>query len=143
MPSQSGGTFLARVILLGRELHDPRRPEPLGGKTPSELYKASPRRPTRTMFLYPPDWITRTVYDDGTASMYGEKIQIGLALVRQRIAIQPLGGPSHRIWFRWVDLGTVTLAPSNAVIDAVAIDHLRRPLKRGARKERDEKNVAA
>jgi putative transposase len=117
--------------------------EALGGKTPSELYKASPRRPTKTMFLYPPDWFIRTVNDDGKASISGQRIQVGLALVRQRVALQPLGGASHRIWFRWVDLGTVTLPPSNADIDAVATDHLRRPLKRGARKEKDERNVAA
>jgi putative transposase len=115
--------------------------EALGGKTPSELYKPSERRLVATKFIYPPDWIIRTVTDAGAVNVAGAQIKAGLALVRQRVALQPLGGTSHRLWFRDLDLGTVELPPSNAVIDAVARAHVERPL--AMRKNRMKSKKAA
>ena len=103
--------------------------EALGGKTPSELYKPSERRLVTTKFIYPPEWIVRIVTDGGVVNVGGAPIQAGLALVRQRVALQPLGGTSHRLWFRDLDLGTVELPPSNAVIDAIARAHVEKPLR--------------
>ena len=102
--------------------------EALGGKTPSELYKRSERRPVTMKFIYPPDWIVRIVTDAGAANIAGAQIHAGLALARQRVALQPLGGTSYGLWFRDLDLGSVELPPSNAVIDAIAHAHVERPL---------------
>jgi transposase InsO family protein len=104
--------------------------EALGGKTPSDLYKPSEQRFVKTKFLYPPDWIVRTVTDAGAVNVANAQFYAGLGLVRQRIALQPLGGSSYRMWLREMDLGDVELPPSNEVIDAVARAHLNRPLKR-------------
>lgn len=104
--------------------------EALGGKTPSELYKPSERRPVKTKFIYPPDWIVRTVTDHGAVHVSGAQLQAGLALVRERVALQSLGGTSYRFWFHDLDLGKVELPPPNAIIDAVVLAHLDRPLKR-------------
>jgi transposase InsO family protein len=108
--------------------------EALGGKTPSDLYKPSDRRPVKTKFIYPPDWIVRTVTDGGAINIAGAQTQVGLALVRQRIALQPVDGTSYRLWFRNLDLGTIQLPPSNAVIDSVVREHIERPFKRITRR---------
>ncbi len=73
--------------------------EALQGKTPSELYTRSERRPQKTKFMYPPEWIVRTVTDLGAVNVGGAAIQAGRALVRERVALEPLGGSSHRLWF--------------------------------------------
>lgn len=103
--------------------------EALGGKTPSELYKRSEQRPEKTKVMYPPEWIVRTVTDQGAVNFGGAKIQAGRALVRERVALEPLGGSSHRLWFRDVDLGKVDLPLPNMVIDAVVVEHLDRASK--------------
>jgi len=115
--------------------------EALGGKTPAELYKPSERRPVTTKFIYPPDWIVRTVTDTGAVNVSGAQLQAGLALARHRIALQPLAGGSHRMWFRGLDLGTVELPPSTATIDAAALAHLTRPLNRSTRKGRTSRSA--
>jgi putative transposase len=104
--------------------------EALAGKTPAELYKRSELRPRSMKFIYPPDWIVRTVTDAGAINISGAQIQAGLALVRQRVALQPLGGSSFRMWFRELDLGPVELPPANALIDAVVLAHLNQPLNK-------------
>ena len=111
------------------EFNQVRPHEALGGKTPSEFYKRSERRPVQTKFFYPPGWIVRTVSDTGAVSVAGAQSQVGLGLARQRVALQPIGGTSHRLWFRELDLGIVDIPPANALIDGVVQTHLERPLK--------------
>lgn len=110
--------------------------EALGGKTPSEFYKRSDRRPIQTKFIYPPEWIVRTVTDGGAISVSGAQIQAGLGLARQRIGLQPIGATSHRLWFRDLDLGVADLPPPNSLIDTVVRTHLERPLKKATKKRR-------
>ena len=110
--------------------------EALGGKTPSEIYRPSERRPVKTKFIYPPDWIARTVMEHGAAPISNARVYVGLALVRERIALQPLGGTSYRMWFRDFDLGTVELPPSTVTIDAAVLAHLDRPLNRANERRR-------
>jgi transposase InsO family protein len=111
------------------EFNQVRPHEALGGKTPSELYKRSERRPQRTKFMYPPEWLVRTVTDNGVVNFAGAQIQAGRALVRERVALEPLGGSTHRLWFRELDLGKVDLPFPNIVIDAVMLAHLDRASK--------------
>jgi transposase InsO family protein len=111
------------------EFNQVRPHEALDGKTPSELYKRSERRPQKTKFMYPPEWVVRTVTDSGVLHLAGTQIQAGRALVRERVALEPLGGSSHRLWFRELDLGKVDLPLPNIVIDAVMLAHLDRASK--------------
>jgi transposase InsO family protein len=103
--------------------------EALGGKTPAELYKPSPRRAVKTTFMYPPGWVVRTARDNGCVNIAGAQFHAGLALGRERIAFEPLGGTSHRMWFRDLDLGIADLPLSNMTIDAVALAHLDQPFR--------------
>jgi putative transposase len=116
------------------EFNHVRPHEALCGKRPAELYKASKRQPIKTKFFYPPGHIVRTVLDDGSLCMSGARIMVGQALARERVALQSLGGTLHRLWFRGLDLGTVDLPPSNRLIDEIALDHLKQPLKRVTRR---------
>lgn len=111
------------------EFNQVRPHEALGGKTPSEFYKRSERRPQKTNFMYPPEWIVRTVTDHGVVNFAGAQIQAGRALIRERVALEPLGGATHRLWFRELDLGKVDLPLPNIVIDAVMLAHLDRASK--------------
>lgn len=111
------------------EFNNVRPHEALGGKTPSELYENSERRPRKLKFIYPPEWLVRTATDRGVLNVGGAQLQAGLALVRERVALQPVGGATHRMWFHDLDLGTVDLPVPNIVIDAVSRLHLDRALK--------------
>lgn len=106
------------------EFNHVRPHEALGGKTPSAVYTRSERRPYKTKFMYPPEWLVRTVTDHGVLNCGGAQIQAGRALARERVALEPLGGTSHRLWFREVDLGKVDLPLPNIAIDAVMLGHL-------------------
>ncbi len=76
-----------------------------------------------------------TVTDAGALNVDGAQIQVGLALARERITLQPLVGSAHRLWFRDLDLGTVDLPPSNRLIDDVALEHLKQPFKGTSKKK--------
>lgn len=104
--------------------------EALGGKTPSELYKKSTQRSSPRKFLYPAGWILRSVGDRGAISVSGVVVQVGLGLARHRVALEPMGGTTHRLWLNEMDLGTVELPMPTTVIDAVALAHLQKPLGR-------------
>jgi putative transposase len=112
------------------EFNNVRPHEALGGKTPSDVYKRSERRPQKTRFMYPPTWIVRTVTDNGVVNVTGANFRAGAALARERVALEPVGGEKHRLWFREIDLGIITLPPSNIVIDDVVCAHLKHPLKK-------------
>lgn len=98
----------------------------LKGKVPADLYKRSERRPTRVRYLYPPSWIVRTVTDTGALNVGGTQVSAGLALARHRVALEPLGGQTHRLWFHDLDLGTIKLGVDNLIVDEVAEQFLAR-----------------
>ena len=139
------GSLLAEQRACDRwrlEFNRVRPHEALGGKTPAEMYKPSERRAPRvTKFLYPPGWIVRTVTDAGSACVAGVTVQAGRALIRQRVAFEPLGGMKHRLWFRDLNLGTVDLPMPNLVIDAVVSEHLA-ARSRTSRNRRNTKTAA-
>jgi len=107
-----------------QEFNHVRPHEALGGKVPAEVYKPSKRIAARTTHLYPSHWIVRTVTDRGAVNVGGMQLYAGLALARQRVALEPLEGLRHRLWFRELDLGSAELVLSNAEIDSAAELHL-------------------
>lgn len=117
--------------------------EALGGKTPGDLYRPSNRRAAKTKFLYPPDWIVRTVREHGAIHVGGIQLNAGVALSRQRVALEPLAGTRYRMWFRDVDLGPVDVPPSNAVIDAVVHGHIDGQKRKRKKMKTPEKKAAA
>jgi transposase InsO family protein len=117
--------------------------EALDGKTPADLYTPSRRRAAKTKFLYPADWLVRTVTERGTINIDGFQLQAGIGLSRQRVALQPLSGTRYRMWFRDVDLGLVDLPPSNAVIDAVVLRHVDVSKRKRKQVNQPEKKAAA
>lgn len=126
------GSLLAEQRACDRwrqEFNHVRPHEALGGKTPAELYKRSDRTPVRTTYLYAPGWLVRTVKENGALRISGVQVHAGKALVRERVALEPLGGGTHRLWFRDLDLGVVELPVPNAVIDSAVARHITSPLK--------------
>lgn len=109
-----------------QEFNHVRPHEALGGKAPAELYQRSQRRARKTAFLYPSHWLVRTVTDAGAINVGMRTIQAGRALIRERVALEPLGGTSHRLWFRDLDLGTIELGLSNGEIDDALTEHMNR-----------------
>jgi transposase InsO family protein len=112
-----------------QEFNHVRPHEALQGRVPAELYKPSPRRPRKIEYIYSSGWIVRTVTDSGVINVKQAQINAGRALVRQRVGLEPLGDLHYRLWFRDLDLGTVTLAVPNLVIDEVSEQYLARHRK--------------
>ena len=107
-----------------QEFNHVRPHEALGGKVPAEVYKPSERRFVRVSYVYPSDWIVRTVTDRGAINVRCAQFSAGLALARQRVGLEPIDGLRHRLWFRELDLGIVELPVPNTDIDAAADKHL-------------------
>ena len=103
----------------------------LKGKTPAELYKPSERRPHPQHYIYPPDWVIRTVTDKGQVNMNGAQFVAGLGLARHRVALEPLGGMQYRLWFHKMDLGPVDVGMPNSVVDEVSGQFISRRRKGG------------
>ena len=126
-----------------QEFNHLRPHEALGGETPATLYKRSATKPRATKFLYPPPWTVRTVDDSGSIKIVGAAaIYVGRGLARQRLALQPVEGLRHRLWFRNLDLGTVDLPMPNRAIDEALVEHQYRRADR-ARERIRTKNRAA
>jgi putative transposase len=112
-----------------QEFNRVRPHEALQGKVPAEVYKRSERLPHISTYLYPPGWIVRTTTRTGVLNVDGNQLNAGLALGRQRVALEPLGGLNHRMWFREVDLGCVELCVSDLVVDEAVEKYLARRTK--------------
>ena len=113
------------------EFNHVRPHEALKGKTPAELYKPSERRPHPQHYIYPPDWVIRTVTDKGQVNMNGAQFVAGLGLARHRVALEPLGGMQYRLWFHKMDLGPVDVGMPNSVVDEVSGQFISRRRKGG------------
>lgn len=106
-----------------QEFNHVRPHEALGGKTPSELYVPSKRHPVVRPAAYPASWTTRLVSRNGMVSVNGTALAIGSGLKGYHIALEPLGGEKHRIWFRDVELGFIDVPLSDAQLDGL-LEHV-------------------
>ncbi len=121
-----------------QEFNHVRPHEALGGKVPAEVYKPSTRRGlTQPAFSYPKTWLVRRALGkEGTIHVDGEAYSVGRALVGHTVALEPLAGLSHRIWFRDLDLGSIELMPPSRLVDHVTDAFLERPFTKNGRRIR-------
>lgn len=123
-----------------QEFNHVRPHEALGGKVPADLYRASPdRAPVPQRYAYPTSWITRKVYARfGAISVDGETYAVGAALTGYTVALEPIDGLKHRLWFGGTDLGEIELAPSSADVERA----LSRSTERKSQTTRPRKKAA-
>jgi transposase InsO family protein len=117
-----------------QEFNHVRPHEALQGKVPAEFYKPSIRRSLdQPKYKYPEHWIPRRVYRaGGVIALEGQQYQVSKALADHVVALEPLAGLRHRIWFRDLDLGEIELAPPRRLIDSVADAFLERPFRKSS-----------
>jgi transposase InsO family protein len=86
----------------------------LGGKTPSEVYRNSPRRlgPPRIP-TYPPDWLTRHANRTGCIRVNGDSVFVSTALTHQIIGLKQETELTWRARYFDIDLGTIEILPIN------------------------------
>lgn len=75
--------------------------EALGGKTPSELYRRSPRRylGERIVFEYPPDFALRKVNANGEFNWNNKRVNFAKSLAGEYIGVEDDGTPDLNVWF--------------------------------------------
>ena len=109
------------------EFNQVRPHEALKGKVPAEVYRPTERRRLRlSRFLYPSTWIVRTVGANGQIKIQDNWYTAGKALQGYRVALEPLTGLTHRLWFHDLDLGELELCIPNVVADQVVSRYLAR-----------------
>lgn len=128
-----------------QEFNHVRPHEALKGKVPAEVYKPSERRGlTPPAFSYPKSWLTRRVCGKaGIIFVDGQSYHVGRALSGHTIALEPLDGLHHRVWFRDLDLGELELAPPRRLIDNVVEGLLGRPFRKNSRRIRPRSDSPA
>jgi hypothetical protein len=128
-----------------KEFNHVRPHEALGGKVPAEVYKPSVRRRLDVpAFAYPKGWLRRNVIGkDGVFSLEGQNYFVGRAFIDHTIALEPLGGLQHRMWFRDIDLGLVELVPPRRMIDSAVDAFLARPFHKPPRSSSANSQLAS
>jgi putative transposase len=128
-----------------KEFNHVRPHEALAGKVPAEVYKPSLRRRLDLpAFKYPAHWIQRNVVTKvGTFTLEGQAYLVGSAFSGHCVALEPLGGLQHRMWFREVDLGLIELAPPRRMIDSAVDSFLLRPLQKPRRSSAPNPQLAS
>lgn len=107
-----------------QEFNHVRPHEALRGKVPADLYKPSTRRSMQAVrFVYPSSWLVRRADVDGKIYVSSIRYRVSKSLAGYNIAIEPLGGFRHRLWFHDIDLGEIELTPSGDEVEAI----LKRP----------------
>jgi putative transposase len=124
-PSESRAAEQRACDRWRQEFNHARPHEALAGKTPAEVYKPSERKLRSTKAFYPPNWIVRIATKQGCISVSSQQIVIGRALAGHRVALEPLGGSTYRLWFRHMDLGTLEIPVTDKTIDEVTANFLR------------------
>jgi putative transposase len=103
-----------------QEFNHVRPHDALRGRTPAEVYKPAPRRPTSKPAIYPATWLIRRVNNTGGMCISGAPFFLSAALVGQLIALEPLRGLRHRIWYYDVSLGELELVPGKHQLSRLA-----------------------
>ena len=91
-----------------REHYNHERPhEAIGQKTPGSVYRPSSRPMPAELPDpdYPDDFVVRRVYSYGALFWNGQELQLGAALRREAVGIEPIDDGLHHLWFGHVYLG--------------------------------------
>lgn len=103
-----------------QEFNHVRPHDALRGRTPAELYKATPTRPAMRPPLYPPGWLVRRVSKGGAIGDSNDGQFLSTALAGYYVGLQPIAGLRYRAWFYDVDLGELELVPARRVLSRLA-----------------------
>jgi hypothetical protein len=93
--------------------------ESLGMRTPSEVYKPSATSyvGAKVELLYPERMLLRTVSCTGFIKYQSQMVPLTQALAGYTVAIDPLTGPPHELWFAHRRLGFLHLDGPRARVD--------------------------
>jgi transposase InsO family protein len=84
----------------------------LGGKTPEEVFRNSPRRGlVPKLPSYPPGWITRRVNSIGEVHLHGDQVFLSKALSGQLVGLEQETELHWHARFFDIDLGTIEVLP--------------------------------
>jgi putative transposase len=103
-----------------QEFNHVRPHDALKGKTPADVYRPSPSRPTIRPPIYPPGWLVRRVAKNGVIGGSRDGQFLSTAAAGYFVGLQPIGGLRYRAWLYDVDLGELELAPTARVISRLA-----------------------
>ena len=81
VPAHSHKAQQATCNAWRQEFNACRPHEALDGRTPSELYKPSPRKMLETRAFYPPAWLTRRVSIGGSIRVQMARVPVSLSLI--------------------------------------------------------------
>lgn len=94
------------------DFNEVRPHDALGGKTPSEVYRDSPRRLAGPIIpTYPGDWQTRRVNRMGMVRVGGDYVFLSTALIGHIVGLRQETELHWRARFFNVDLGTLEIVP--------------------------------
>jgi len=94
------------------DFNEVRPHDALGGKTPSEVYRDSPRRLAGPIIpTYPGDWQTRRVNRMGMIRVGGDYVFLSTALIGHIVGLRQETELHWRARFFNVDLGTLEIVP--------------------------------
>ena len=103
-----------------QEFNHVRPHDALKGKTPADVYRASPTRPRVLALPYPPNWKILRIMTNGSIRINGEARFISTALSGYYVGLESLQGFRYRVWLYAVELCEVESAPSVRTISRLA-----------------------
>lgn len=93
----------------------------LGGRTPAEVYRDSPRRSvTSRVPQYPPEWKARRVLGSGRVHVNGDEVFVSMALAGYMIGLRPETPIRWRAQYFDVDLGVIEVVTLSDALGSVA-----------------------
>jgi transposase InsO family protein len=118
-----------RVLDKWRQQFNHVRPhDRLDGKTPAEVYRNSDRRfEGPRPALYPPHFLVRPVFGNGTMSLNGDKYFISESLAGHDIGLEQLDVMKWKVWFHHIDCGELEVLPE--WIDEMVAQRKLRPAR--------------
>jgi transposase InsO family protein len=132
------------------DFNEVRPHDALGGKTPSEVYRDSPRRSLVPMIPnYSGDWQTRRVNRMGMVRIAGDSVFVSTALVGHIVGLRQESELLWRARYFDVDLGTLEIVPfdhalaQNSVMPAVTWVNTEQPIRQRGRQAKIPLRVSA
>lgn len=103
-----------------QEFNHVRPHDALRGRTPAEVYKPAPTRPTPRPAVYPATWLIRRVNQAGGVGIASNGFFVSSALIGQLVGLEPLSGLRHRVWYYDLSLGELEIMPGKRLLSRLA-----------------------